>query len=170
MELAEIFYAEKVLPVEPDWKKRVGTKWLRLVCPIDIGGVTIEGLRFTVSAHSEKPDEAVAFQIEYLPPRGNVKGGPLCRLEWRPITPHNNKGLGPAEYRHRVIKTCHLHPFDLNWAEAAKHVRRGDLPIAIPLAVSPSTYEEALAFAGKEFRIKDIEGVAPPPWEARLLW
>jgi hypothetical protein len=44
-----------------------------------------------------------------------------------------NKGIGPPEFRFRKIAKCHIHPFDLNWRDAAKQLRRGNLPIAVPI-------------------------------------
>jgi hypothetical protein len=127
MELPEIFRSEKILPVGADWKARPRDEWMRLVCPIDINGGTVEGLRFTISANTRLPDEAVTFQIEYHPPRGKVKGGPLARFEWRPVSAHNNKGMGPPEYQYVVQNGCHFHSFEANWEEAAPQVRRGGI-------------------------------------------
>lgn len=94
----------------------------------------------------------------------------MCRIEWRPLKPHDNKGLGPEEFRMRKITESHIHPFDLNWEHSPPQVRRGNLPIAVPICEAIDSYEEALAFVEKEFRIKGVVGLPAPPWETRLLW
>lgn len=112
-DLEPFWLADKVLSSDPDWKPHVKDEFVRLVSPLDIDGITIEGLRFAVSAHRFTPDRWLTFQIEFASP-ANPRGSPLVRFEWRPRTPHNNKGIGPEEYRNIVIRTTHIHPFDLN--------------------------------------------------------
>lgn len=86
------------------------------------------------------------------------------RIEWRPLKPHNNKNRGPEKYRNVLIKGSHVHPFDLNWNEAPSLVRRGNLPIAVPLPFEPTTFEDFLAFAQDELRISDLGSVQRPNW------
>lgn len=165
-DLQGLFLAEKTIARMPDWVER-NSEQLALVCPLDVAGVTIEGLQFRATAFRCLPDRALSIQLEYHAPRGT--GGPICRVEWRPIKAHNNKGMGPPEYRHVLITGSHLHGFDLNWAEAAKFVRRGNLPVAVPILPQPATFAEALAFAAKEFRIKNLEKAPLPPWQQQMV-
>ena len=109
----------------------------------------------------------VAFQLEYHRPRQH--GSALGRVEWRPIKPHDNNGLGPNEHRFRKIIGTHKHPFDLNWRDAAKQLRRGNLPIAIPIELEINDFYTLLDFVGKEFRINNIEKVPSPGWAPRLV-
>lgn len=160
VDLHEIYEAEKTLPVDPDWRVRPHERWSRLVCPIDIDGETVEGLRLGITASPIMPDEAVTFQLEYVPPRRDVKGGPMSRIEWRSLSPHNNKGLGPPEYQFKLIKECHEHCFYLNWEHSTANVRRGHLPIAIPLKEEYTSFVDALAFVSKQFNIKDISSIS----------
>lgn len=168
MELPDIAAADKVIPGAPKWEIRDAER-LTLVSALDIDGITIEGLRFRSTAFVRLPHECVTFQLEYLPPRSNVKGGPFERLEWRPLKGHNNKGLGPPEWQYIQQDGTHHHLFDINWNGQAKRVRRGDLPISLPVEPDPVSFQEALALAGKKFRINNIDVVVPPPWEATLL-
>lgn len=169
LELDQIYWAEKSLSPSAGWKRRADDESLRMVAPLSVGGASVEGLIFGMRAHLLMPDRALSAQIEYHPPGGGRQGGPICRIEWRPIRPHNNKGVGPEKWRFRTLNGSHHHPFDLNWAHSETGVRRGRLPIAVPIEDDPSTYRQALAFFGKEFRIKGVESLPVPPWERRLL-
>lgn len=105
--------------------------------------------------------------MEHHPPTD--KGGAICRMEWRPFNGHNNKGLGPEKWKFREIVCSHHHPFYLNWEASEKAVRRGQLPIAIPIEPDPENFREFLALVGKEFRIKNIQCVSEPPWEPLIV-
>jgi hypothetical protein len=166
LELAALIGSDKTLAIEPNWAER-DSEGLAIICPLEIGGVTIEGLQFRATAKKRLPEEMVTLQVEYHPPA--ELGGPLCRLEWRPISAHNNKGRGPIEWQHRLIRGCHYHPFDVNMEFAEKELRQGNLPIALPLADSPVNFDGLLVLVKKEFRINNIELVRAPPWEPTLL-
>jgi hypothetical protein len=99
LDLSTLVESEKTLPFQPDWAER-DSEGLVIVCPLEIAGVTIEGLQFRATAKKRLPDEMVTFQVEYHPP-GEL-GGPLCRLEWRPLSSHSNKGRGPVEWQNRL--------------------------------------------------------------------
>lgn len=169
-DLEWLYTSDKALSSEPDWKLRSGGEYLRLVSPLEIDGVSIEGLRFSATANSLMPDMNVAFQIEYFPPKGEPVGGPLSRIEWLPKSPHDNKGAGPVEYRYQKLVKCHIHPFEMNWRHSEAKTNKGILPIAIPIEPGFSTYQDALAFVEKEFRIKGVMGLPLPPWSEKLLW
>jgi hypothetical protein len=57
----------------------------------------------------------------------------------------------------------------LNWNEAEKDLKRGNLPIAIPIDLKPDTFAGLLDFVGKEFRINGIQDVPPPEWQPDLV-
>jgi hypothetical protein len=92
----------------------------------------------------------------------------MARIEWRPLNPHSNKGLGPKHLQHVIQDSSHHHCFDLNWKRSPDSVLRGDLPIAIPID-DPGNFREFLALIGKEFRIGNIQLVPPPPWQPAML-
>jgi hypothetical protein len=170
VELPEIFAASKTLSGTGHWAERDPRRIansLTFVAPLEIDGVTVAGLRLRGTALKNLPDEAVCFQLEYHQPRQH--GSALARVEWRPLRGHNNKGLGPPEFRFIEIRSSHHHPFELNWRNAAKQLRRGNLPIAVPIGQSLQSFVELLAFVGKEFRIKGIEDVPLPEWTPNLL-
>lgn len=161
-----LFVAPKTLVVPMPWVERE-PDCLVLIAHLDVDGVTVQGVRLKGTARKSLPDEVVTFQLEYHAPRG--RGGAICRVEWRPLKGHNNKAMGPPEWRNHLISGCHLHGFDMNWTWAAKHVRRGNLPIAAPIVNPPTSYSDLLAFVGKEFRINGVEALDLPPWQLTLL-
>ena len=165
-DLERFWKADKELSISPDWKRRGTDEYVRLVSPLDIEGITEQGLRFTGSVHMYTPDRWVTFQMEYESLKF-PKGVPFVRFEWRPKSPHNNKGLGPEEYRFKSISQTHLHPFDLNWRHSTNEVKKGHLPIAIPIEQSIETFQEALDFVQNCFRIKGVRDIPVPPWTVR---
>lgn len=44
-DLEHYWLADKELSINPDWKHRERDEFVRLVSPLDIDGVTVEGLR-----------------------------------------------------------------------------------------------------------------------------
>lgn len=167
-DLERFWRADKELSIDPDWKRRDRDEFVRLVSPLDIDGVTIEGLRFTVSAHIYAPDRWVTFQMEYESLK-HPRGVPMVRFEWRPRSPHNNRGIGPNEHRFIDICGTHIHPFDLNWNHSETQVRRGNLPIAVPVSHPIESFQEALDFVENEFRIKEVTGLLTPPWTGKII-
>jgi hypothetical protein len=170
LDLPDAFAAQKTLAATGRWAVRDphrNSQWLTFVAPLEIDGVTIAGLRLRGTAIVNLPDEAVCFQLEYHRPR--QQGSALARIEWRPIKGHNNKGLGPKEHQFIEMRGCHHHPFDLNWNGAAKQLRRGNLPIAVPIIQSPQSFIKLLELVGKEFRINGIDYVPLPEWTANLV-
>ncbi len=157
-----LFLANKSIVTKPRWREP-GADNLELVAPLDVDGITVEGFRLRVTASKLYPDENVTFLIEHFAPRG--MGGQMARIEWRPLKGHDNKGNGPSGVRHVKMTGSHHHSFDLNWTYAASQVRRGNLPIALPLTDEPADFKSLLAFAGKEFRINNIDWVKEPPWQ-----
>jgi hypothetical protein len=166
LSIPEIFASTKTLSGRLDWV-RLDVEWLSLVCPLEIDGVTLAGLQLRLKALRHFPDEAVSAQLEYRAPRG--KHDPICRVEWRPLKSHNNKGKGPTEYRYREIRGSHLHSFELNWIYIVSGARVVRLKVAVPINPDPQTYEDLLVYMGKEFRISDADRLPKPTWEPRLI-
>ena len=158
--------ADKTIPAQPDWA-RLDSDRFSLSTPLDVEGVTVPGFLLRGKAMVMRADADVVFQLERHP--FSEKGGPLCRVEWNPLSGHTNKGCGPKALQFREMKCSHHHPFDLNWAHSENEVRRGSLPIAIPIDPEPKNFRDFLAMVGKAFRIKNIQSIAVPEWQAVLL-
>jgi hypothetical protein len=166
VDLAGLYLGIKRLPASVGWIEK-DFENLVLVSPVEIDGVVVEGLRFRLTAMRSMPEEAVTCQLEYHERRR--VGGPFCRVDWRPIHRHDNRAIGPPELRHRRFTGSHHHGFNINWTYAAAMVRRGNLPIVIPLDSEPQNFSELIAFLGKELRIENLSLVPRPPWQADLF-
>jgi hypothetical protein len=165
-DLEALFGADKVLAIAPVWVQR-DSDLLEIVCPLEIEDTVVEGLIFRLTARKTMPDEMVTAQLEYHP--AGESGGPLARVEWKPLSSHNNRGLGPKEWRNRLMLGCHHHSFEMNLKHCPSELRKGRLPVAVPLGASPADFDALLGFVKKEFRISNIEWVETPPWEPRLV-
>jgi hypothetical protein len=157
---------QKTFPGACVWRE-LKPDYLVITSPLDLDGVTVEGLLFRATARKSLPDEQVSFQLEYRSPTN--EGGPFARLEWRPLRPHDNNGYGPPEFRYRKIVVSHRHSFSDNWAWCPRQVERGKLKVALPLEPEPQTFAEFLAIAAVEFRIAELATLSAPEWEANLL-
>ena len=155
----ELYNSDKALPYRPRWEPTNST-WFRLTSALEIDSVVVEGLELRGGACQSLPDRAVRFMLHYR--RSNKIPTPLGRIEWRPLQPHTNPAGGP--YPLMRISGSHFHSFRLNWLEQDSRMRAGNLPYAQPLNHEPNSFEELLAFAGKEFRIKNLEMIERPPW------
>ena len=91
------------------------------------------------------------------------------RIDWRPTHFHNNRGAGPVELRFCQQKCSHHHRFDLNWEYSPGKVRKGGLPIAVPLAPDPPDFKSLLETIASELRIENVISTAAPNWQMRLL-
>lgn len=158
--------ADKLLVSAPAWAER-GPDSLEFSAPLEVDGVILQGFSLRGRARKSLSDRNVTFQLECHRPQ--IVGGPVCRIEWRPLNGHSNKGLGPKEFRHVIQVGSHHHRFDLNWARSPEGVLRGDLPIAVPIIDDPQNFRALLALVGKEFRINKIQQVTVPPWEPAML-
>ena len=159
--------AEKELATEPSWRPGRAPDDLELSVPLEIDGVVIEGLTLRGRVLKSLPDREVAFQLEYHAP--HIVGGPLCRIDWKPLGTHSNRGIGPKHLRHLLQRSSHHHRFDLNWARSEEKTLSGDIPIAVPLEPDPKNFRELLAIVGKEFKIARIQVIEIPPWEPAML-
>jgi hypothetical protein len=142
---------------------------MTFLTPLEVDGVTVAGLALRGVCYQRFPDQAVTLQLEAAMP-GLRTRVPLARLDWRPLNRgHKNPRRGANMYAGQLIDGTYLHPFDLNWIAATEAMRTGNLPFSRPVLNDPSTFEEALDIAGKEFRINNIEMIETPKWSARLL-
>lgn len=160
--LRELVEAEKSLAVAAEWTKR--DRRLEFVAALEIDGLVEEGFQFRANALEALPDREVVFQLEYHGLRIPGGTGPLARLEWNSLRPHNNKGRGPWKLRWLDLKPSHVHHFDDNWNEASGAMLRDNLPIARPITEPIQGFTECLGFVGNLFRINNIELVKTPEW------
>ncbi len=160
-DLRELFEANKILASNPKWIATDST-WFDLEAPLDIDGVTIEGLELRAGAGQSLPDRAVRFHLQYHPARSPCI--PLCRIEWRPVSPHTNPNQGPEHLRLLRIVGSHIHGFEMNYLEDEGRMRGKNLPIAEPIDPDPSSFRDLVDVVAAEFRINGMEQIEPPPW------
>lgn len=160
--LRELVDAEKSLAVAAEWTKR--GRRIEFVSPLEIGGLVEEGLLFRAVALESLPDREVVFQLEYHGISIPGGTGPLARIEWNTLRPHNNKGRGPPELRFLDQEGSHFHSFEDNWSEAAGAMLRDNLPIARPILEPIQGFDACCALVGNLFGINNIELVSAPEW------
>jgi hypothetical protein len=158
--------ARKSLSSVPSWVE-YDPDGLQLRVPLEVDGVVIEGLTLRGRVRKQLENREAVFQLEYH--HAQIIGGPVARIEWNPLSVHNNKGLGPKPFRHILQDGSHHHRFDLNWARSNEAVLRGELPIAVPLNPNPKNFRDLLGVVEKEFRIDAIQQIGIPPWEPTML-
>jgi hypothetical protein len=164
--LRELVEAEKLIAAPTDWTKR--GKRLELKLPLEIDGLIEEGLFLRASALEPLPDQEVMLQLEYHGISIPGGTGPLARIEWNSLRPHNNKGKGPAELRFVDQRPSHVHHFHDNWSDETGALLRDNLPVARPIVEPIQEFTDLLDFAGNLFRIKNIRLVKVPEWVLAL--
>jgi hypothetical protein len=97
--------------------------------------VTLAGVQLRMRAVRDLPERAVMMQLEYNPPKGRSER--LFRIEWRPLSPHQNTARAPDPYKFAIIRGSHIHRFEHNYNAATDRMVRGNLPHAIPLQPAP---------------------------------
>lgn len=167
LSVVEAVNATKTLAQAPKWVAGERDR-LQLLVPLDIDEVTIRGLQLRGVAFVDRPEEVVTFQLEF-PHEADRRDLAVYRIDWRPLHSHNNKGIGPEEYRFVEIVGTHAHRFDLNWLDLEGRLRKINLPVAVPESSEPKDFLALLDFVGESFKVKELSKIAPPPWEARLL-
>lgn len=160
--LHELVAAEKLIAAPADWTTK--GRRLELKLPLEIDGAVEEGLFFRGCALERLPDQEVMFQLEYHGVRIPGGTGPLSRLEWNSLRPHDNKGKGPIELRFFEQGPSHVHHFEDNWSDHTGALLKDNLPIARPISEPIQGFAECLIFVGNLFRISNIAVVKPPEW------
>jgi hypothetical protein len=164
--LEEIVEAEKSLSGVQKWIRKEPNQ-LSMVCALEVDGITMASVQLRMRALEEEPDRAVMIQLEYNPPKG--RGERLVRVEWRPLSPHTNNNKAPEPYRLAVLGSSHIHRFGDNYHKPEGRMLRGNLPHAIPLEPDLPSFSELLTFTSKELNILNLNRVATPPWQTRMV-
>jgi hypothetical protein len=160
--LHDLVAGDKLIAAPADWTKK--GRRLEIKLPLEIEGVVEEGLFFRGCALEHLPDQEVMFQLEYHGVRVPGGTGPLTRIEWNSLRPHNNKGKGPVELRFVEQRPSHVHRFEDNWSDSNGALLKDNLPIARPITEPIQGFTECLILVGKLFRISNIDVVKAPEW------
>ena len=167
MDVQTALHATKKISITPNWVEGDDDRlWISV--PLEIEGVTLQGLNLRARVFKNRPDEDVLFQLEY---EHDVKrkDKAIERIDWLPSHVHDNKGNGPPEHRFVRQTSSHYHRFELNWLPIENRLKSDNLPIAVPLGEEVKDFSALLAFVGKNFRIANIELIEQPGWEPVLF-
>ena len=166
-DIESLVSAEKVLGGTPNWDSDANPKYVYFSYPLEIDGITTGGFQLRVKVSKRWPDRDCMAQLEYAPTARTAI--PLWRAEWRPLSPHTNKGIS-TDYPFAQFHDTHHHPFDENYIADELRMRDGNLPNARPLSSDLNTLSDFLACVGKLFRIKDVQRIELPPTSADMFW
>lgn len=164
--LAELLGAEKRIRPLPSWRPVDDSGSIRWKAPLIVGGATLEGFSLHARCMAAEPGRDVSFILERV-----LAGQPsvrIDRIDWNPITPHNNKGIGPPELRYKLIHGTHRHAFEANLKEDGS-LRTGNLPVAVPVSDHLPTFEALVDFVGSTYNIPDLKFLTAPPWTSDLF-
>lgn len=136
--------------------------------PLEIDGVTETGLVLHGECYVDQPEQHVSFElrISRVPGRRYV---PLSRVDWRSLSGHSNVRNGPHEWSGKPVSETHFHDFELNYLPEHGRMKGGSLPFAREIEASLGTFAELRSYAGKAFRINNIDVVLVPEWEYKLI-
>lgn len=161
----DIASAQKLLATKQDWAE-VGNRKVELVHPLDIDGVTQEGLVLRMIAFIDQPNRAVRAFVQCALPGQRPRA--IDAIDWKPFHSHLNR-KGPPHLKGRQFTRSHWHRFDLNWLPAEGTFLTGNLPVAEEVNPEPAGFSDFLAFAAKSFRINNLQDIELPPWEYGLF-
>ncbi len=166
-----IMKSEKKLVSAVSWSlPQPETQKIGWLSPLEINGVTEQGLFLRGVCYENRPNEAVTFQIEMGQAHLRARL-PLCRIDWRPIaaTHRNERPLAKLHDLPRSITGSHVHPFLMNWDESLGIMRPSNLPVASEIPIIINTFNNLLAFLGAEFNVVGVEKIPEPNWFRKLL-
>lgn len=165
--LTAFLAADKALSAPIHWTDTDGD--LRFTATLEIGGITEQALLLFGRATASIVDAAVTLGLRWTGAPGRYSH--FDRLDWRPVHVHNNKGIGPADLRFRLIEGTHHHRLGQN-AELEIGLLRAmaeNLPVAEPVLPEPLSWEAFLVLAAQRWRIYDLVNTPWPPWQYGLL-
>ncbi|WP_330083777.1 hypothetical protein [Methylocystis iwaonis] len=170
MPLPYLFSAQKSISYRPNWTapdKEDGHT--RIVAALDVGEITEASLALLCSAYAHLPDRHVSVEIciNGLDGKRRIR---LARVDWKSIKGgHSNKrGHCKGDWDGKRVPETHYHSFEMNYVTAERRMKAGKLPCARPIDEPLQSFEELCAFIGFNFNIKNMDVVAPPPWEYKL--
>jgi hypothetical protein len=167
LDVHAVINSDKRLSGPSQWVEDADKK-LWLTAPLEIGGVTVEGLILRARAPKDRPDEDMLFQLEFEHDKSR-RDKAIERIDWLPMHTHDNKGCGPQALRFATQRGSHYHKFGLNWLPDEHRLKVANLPIAEPISENVADFSSLIAFVGKNFRISNLEVIEQPPWQAVLF-
>lgn len=171
--LPPLIAATKTLASTPKWAEL--DDQFNFTVALDIDGITQMGLRLRGKCSRDYADQNLTLQIEYQF-KGITKLVPVTRIDWRPMRPHQNRNIGPLEWRLVRFHVSHIHLFQENYdwmvgngLPLADNIKQ-NLPIAVPLDADPDGVAALVALMGQVFNIDGVGAIPAPPWKAPRLF
>lgn len=149
-----------------DPESETGYSWFD--APLEIAGVTEPGFVLHGGCYIDKPECHVSFELRISKSPGR-KMRPLERIDWKSLKGgHTNQYRKGIEVSGKRVPETHLHAFNLNYDHQKGQMRAAELPYAMEIEEDLPNYDALRKFAGKQFRINNMNLVASPPWEYKL--
>jgi hypothetical protein len=162
--------SEKLIAGNPIWvdtHKDGKDDQKRLVASLRVGGRVFQGLELVGRARLGIRNAYTSFSLIYLPTDNRRDAVRLCRVDWRPLTPHVNDHPNTPPELIGDIEGSHHHAFALNWAPKNNAPLKA-LPIAEEISPDYQSYAELLDGVAELFRIANAPTL-PSPWPEDLF-
>lgn len=154
-------------PIWVDKHKDAKDDQKRLVASLRMGGRVFQGLELVGRARLGLQNRYTSFSLIYLPTDNRRDAVRLCRIDWRPLTPHVNIHPNTPPGLIGDIDGTHHHAFHLNWSEKSNAPLKA-LPIAEEITPDYQSYKELLDGVAGLFRIANAPAL-PSPWPEDLF-
>jgi hypothetical protein len=149
----------------------VAAETTEVVIPLgDKHGVGLQGVQLRLNAWAYRRMHEVTATLEVLGGRSFVT---IARVDAWPADPHMNTlarktpgltGIPP------IVEGSHVHRFRDNARIGGKAFRPPfNLPVAVPVAETLTSFRGFLRTVAEEFIIIGLEDFDPPPWQEYLL-
>lgn len=162
--------ARKAIAQFPGWSEpepETGYCWFN--APLMIAGVVEQGFVLHGGFLKRIRDANVTFELQVSRP-GIRRKVPLARVDWRAVRGgHSNPRRKGSPVSGKRVGPSHHHAFDLNWVEAERRMRFGNLPMADDIDQGIQSFEALRLAVGNLFRINNLDVVPPPKWEYDLF-
>lgn len=169
-ELLGLATAEKTAGTAAAWTPNTGPgrSWLRIACPLAIDGVLVGGLRLELHGPREvRSNGLIDGLTANLIATRRGRDWHLGRIDFGSSAAHRNsskdRDLLP------LILGSHFHGAERNAKLGLSALSPiANLPIAIPLETTPSTFSDVLNELRNRFNIVGL-WLEEPPWSVTLL-
>lgn len=161
MTLVELLEAEKDVNPLPSWRPVDPRGKFRWRAEISVNGATVEGLILHGRALAAEPGREVSFTLEHAP--AGAPSSRIDRIDWKPLTPHSNKGIGRQEIRFEIYAGSNRHLYYENLTQEG-NLRAGNLPVAVHIESALPTFDALIAFVAQTYKIPRLALLPPPPW------
>ena len=109
MGFGDLLEVEKRVRPTVGWRPEDSGGQLRWRALLDVAGATVEGGVLHARTRASEPGRDVSFMLEVTPAFGT--SALIDRIDWNPLEPHGNKGMGRDEIKFLVITGNHRHSY-----------------------------------------------------------